>query len=245
MRPFVTIPLLLLIFTSATHATAPDRAAQLSQWLGQLADPDPAVRSAAQQALMGIDPAELSLLRQVVIRNSPIRLIQLDPLRQIVEHLYLRDLVLKIPKQPTSFLGINLPRFGVPDLDGRDAGVQVVSRLPGFVASRLLQDGDILLAIGTHRQMQDTLTPKQLQLILQAFKPDDLVTVRLIRGRHTLTVQFKLDAAPQHDLDLPENLLRDLKEKQAEAHAYFNDHFANLPGMPKDTALPDPTTPQD
>jgi hypothetical protein len=242
VRQFVTIFLLSLALAGVAIAQTPDRRKQLSTWLGQLADPNPTVRANAQQELMGISANELPLLREVVVAATPLRLMQVDPLREAVEHIHLRAAMLRLPKDASGFLGITLPKFGVDDLDGRPLGVPVVSTLPGFVASRLLQPGDVILSMGSNGQTQETLTPDQLRLFIRSIKPGELITVRLIRGRQVLTVQFPLDAAPMRDPNQPDDILFTIEGLKVDAADYYQRNFATIPGMPKEDPIPDELT---
>ena len=126
---------------------------RIGRWFDQLADPDPAVRDAAQQQLMGLDLAGLDQLRAVVRAAGPaVTPAQVEPLRDIVTQCYLAhthyvgtgegdDPNVEVPRY---VMGIRLPedvaystRLGVP----------VIERWPGFPARQMLRDGDMILGV--------------------------------------------------------------------------------------------------
>ncbi len=136
--PFVAAPL---------RADSPVR-----KWFGQLADPDPAVRAAAEYELMGMDPHDLDGLRLLVRdRRATLTPGQVAALHEVVMQVYLSGLSyvpIGAPADPDHdppelFLGIrSQPGVGVEE---SHLGISVGMRYPGFPSYRFLRDGDVIL----------------------------------------------------------------------------------------------------
>ena len=93
-RPLAMTVALLLGVGGATPTTAPTTAPTttpttapappVGRWFDQLADPDPAVRDAAHESLMGLPAERLPDLLAVVRAAAPVRPDQAAALREIV-----------------------------------------------------------------------------------------------------------------------------------------------------------------
>jgi len=220
-----TILLLLL----CVPALADDRRAQLTKWFNQLADREPSIRADAKRQLMGIEPGELNLLKEVVTAAVPLRPAQIDPLQDVVVHIRTREAILKRPRLDTGFLGVSLPFLAAEDDQSTPTGVPILTRLRGFVAYRLLENGDIILAIGPGNELRNTFTPNQLRTIVSSLKAGDEVSVQVQRGSQTLTVKFNLDAPPATD-DAERGVQGVVNDAEHDADAYWEKTFLPLIG---------------
>lgn len=226
-NPGVRRQSIILVLLLCAGAQADDRNKAVAEAFENLADRDAAVRLKAKQDLMGLEPAELDLLRQIVASRTPLKLSQIDPLRDIVTYIRVRDAISKQPKGTGGFLGVSLPNLAIENEDARPAGVQIVDRLQGFVAYRLLEDGDIITAIGPENEMIPVYTPEQLRMVVRNFAAGQAISVRVIRGTRSLTVRFPLDAPVSSD-DLDRGVQASIVEAQYDATKYWEKHFAPL-----------------
>ena len=220
---------IIFLLLTAVHASASDRKAEIAEAFEKLADRDASVRLQAKQDLMGLAPGELELLRQIVASRTPLKLSQIDPLHDIVVYIRVREAIAKQPRSPGGFLGVSLPEYTIENQDSRPAGVQIVNRLQGFVAYRLLEDGDIITAIGPENEMTPVYTPEQLRMVVRNFAAGQMIHVRVIRGTRTLTVRFPLDSPIASD-DMERGVQANISEAVYDATKYWEAHFVSLLG---------------
>jgi hypothetical protein len=226
MRHVRPIPIIIVLLL-CSPVLADDRKKAVADSFEKLADRDSEVRRRAKQDLMGLEPGELDLLRQVVSARTPLRPAQVDPLHDIVIYIRVRAAINKLPKVQGGFLGVSLPNLAIENEDQRPAGVQIVNRLQGFVAYRLLEDGDIITAIGPENEMLPIYTPDHLRMIVRNFAAGQMIHVRVVRGTRSLTVQFPLDA-PIASEDLDRGVQADINEAEYDAEQYWERNFAPL-----------------
>jgi hypothetical protein len=221
--------ILVFLMLGVSVAQAEDRKAQIATWFRQLADREPGVRESARRELMGIDASELPLLREIVAgAAASLKPAQIDPLQDIVLQVKTREAILKLPRLDSGFLGVSLPPMAMEDDDATPTGVPIISRLRGFVAYRLLENGDVILAIGPGDAMRDTFTPTQLRQIVGSLRAGDEVSVRVLRGSRQVTFKFRLDAPPI--TEGPERVQELVNEAEQDAGKYWDKDFAPLVG---------------
>jgi hypothetical protein len=220
------LPIIFVLLLFAP-ALAQDRRKSIATAFEKLADRDAIVRQEAKRELMGIDPAELDLLREVVAARTPLKPAQVDPLHDVVMYVRVRSALSKLPRDPGGFLGVSLPNLAIENDDQRPAGVQIVDRLMGFVAYRLLEDGDIITSIGPENEMLPVFTPEQLRMVVRNFAAGQVIHLRVVRGTRALTVQFPLDA-PIASEDLERGVQGDIRNAEYDADKYWDITFAPL-----------------
>ena len=194
------------------------RPGEITVWIRALAHVDPAVRESARQSLMGISADELSLLRQAVAAERPLRPAQIDAIHQIVTFVLARQQIrANLSVSGNAFLGVNLPPRGVdpfdndigidgPPADSVSTGVPVIGRLCGFIAYRYLGDGDIIEAITRQGIAYRTRTCGELLAALADARPGESITLAVRRGARLINITFPLDARPEFDSVEPQQI---------------------------------------
>jgi hypothetical protein len=191
----------------AAAATAPttQQASSLpaiKQLLSQLAADNYLTRENARIALMGLKRTELPLLRDAVRQSMPLMPSQVTVLRDIVTQVYLAGDIYVADEDGRGFLGVHLPFWGRPEersLLNVERGVVVVSRVPGFCAYRMLQDGDVLLSMadGAGGTIEFGST-EQLVDAVRSAKAGDTVQFEVLRQGEILSIPITLDRKPMN-----------------------------------------------
>lgn len=189
---------LLLVLALLTAPTTGQDVASLERAFADLADADPIVRSDARRTLMGLDGEDLGDLRELVRRSRPIAPEQAAALREIVLHVLLAAVPRDAVAEEGGFLGVRMaqtaPRFDEPEAPVEpSAGVAVETRILGFDAYRMLEDGDILRALdGT----APIASPQDLVNALRGRAAGETVVLTVLRGGRVLEVPVRLAARP-------------------------------------------------
>jgi hypothetical protein len=173
--------------------------ATLTRLIAQLADDDYSNREAARIALMGLRRSDLGVLRQSVQQSMPLEPGQIIVLRDVVTQVYLAGDAYLPDDQGAGFLGVSLPVWSRPEdraLLTLERGVAVVSRVPGFCAFRMLQNGDVLLSMTTAAGTVELNTPERLSDSVKAVKAGQTITFEVLRQGEVLTVPITLDPRP-------------------------------------------------
>ena len=188
---------------AAQAAAAPGPAqtlATVKTLLAQLAADDYPTRERARVELMGLSRADLDLLRDAVKQSLPLQPSQVVVLRDIVTQIYLAGDLYVAEADGKGFLGVHLPFWGHPDERGLlnvERGVAVVSRLPGFCAYRMLQDGDVLLSLTTaDGRVARFNTGQELIDAVTGVNAGQTVTFEVLRQGRVLEVPITLDRKP-------------------------------------------------
>jgi hypothetical protein len=203
----------------------------MAQFLSDLASPDADVREAATSQLMRLTRPDLQSLQRLVERTQPLAPSQAAALRQIVREVYLagEDYEKDASK---GFLGILMDKGGLGTRDLQQPndvapipGVVVEDRFPGFCASRMLRDGDIIL--GTMEPPEVFNSPSDLQLAIAGLEPGSVVRLQVLRQGQLVEVRVTLDSWPVEaaNFDLAEGF-RDRRIKKFDE--YWQANFANL-----------------
>jgi hypothetical protein len=195
-----TLPAAGRTATTAPAATRPaERLGTIKAMLADLSADRSATREAARVALMGLKRDELPLLREAVKQSLPLAPDQVTVLRDIVAQVYLSGDIYATDGGERGFLGIHLPYYGHPEersLLSMERGVAVVSRVPGFCSYRMLQDGDVLLAMETPGGKIEFSTNEQLIEAVTGARAGDTVTFEVLRQGRILNVSIRLDKKP-------------------------------------------------
>jgi hypothetical protein len=187
--------------TQPTATTQPDLGLPaIKQLLAQLAADNYLTRENARVALMGLKRSELPVLRDAVRQSLPLLPSQVTVLREIVTQVYLAGDLYVADEDGRGFLGIHLPFWGHPEersLLNLERGVAVVSRVPGFCAYRMLQDGDVLLSMpdGQGGTIEFS-SGEQLRDAVRSAKAGDTIRFEVLRQGQILSIPITLDRQP-------------------------------------------------
>jgi hypothetical protein len=211
-------------------AAQPADPAIIKQAIADLASPDATLRESAQVGLMHLKREDLPALRQTLQRSSPLAPSQASCLRQIVREIYLAGEDYR--KEPTKgFLGILMEKgppgtvdLQQPNQDGQVTGVIVGDRIPGFCASRLLRDGDIIL--GTINPSVTFHNFMDLQAEIVRLDPGAVVRLQVLRQGQVIEVSLILDTRP---LEAEPGSVEDFTQGRAKKFEdYWQKTFAPL-----------------
>jgi len=193
----------------------------------ELADDDDGIRDAARNSLMGLSRDDMELLLAVVKERMPLEPAQRAALPDIVAHVYLSGATY-LRDAARGFLGV---RFNTV-LEAGDClppeGVEICGRLPGFVAFRMLQDGDLLCWIEADaaNPRMALHTTEDVRARVMAHRPGDKMVFRVLRRGKMVSVAIILDAMPaQVATGVQDDFL---EERNQEAARYWQEHFAPL-----------------
>lgn len=183
-------------------ATRPTAAAvwpiqRVSRLVAQLADGDATKRQNARTTLMELPRSELPTLRQALKDARPLQPSQQAVLRDIFTHIYLAGDDYTPEEDGSGFLGVRLPSWSRPDeraLLSIERGVVVVSRIPGFCAFKMLQDGDVILSLGGAEG--EFTSPEQLIDSVRSFKGGQTIVFSVLRQGQIIKVPITLDRKP-------------------------------------------------
>jgi hypothetical protein len=215
------------------------QAERIRGWFGDLADSDPAVREQARVSLMGMDRRYLETFQSLVQDSLPLAPAQAAALRQIVHHVYLTGEPYET-RDGSGFLGVRMQvsTLGGPvvlpneiDPDGPPGmaaqGVVIVERMPGFVGSRMLQDGDVILGIAERRRLA-LLDAQAFGDAIRMLGSGRTVHLDLLRQGRVVRVPVKLDPRPAAAA-IDEGPMRELlNRRRAKADAYWQRAFAPM-----------------
>jgi hypothetical protein len=147
---------------------------------------------------MGLDRADLPMLREAILLTRPLEPSQAAVLRDIVTHVYLTGDTYET--EGGGFLGIRLPHPFKPEeqsLLSLERGVAVVTRFPGFCAFRMLQDGDVIVAV-TDPARVELNNPDQLIEAVKSVGPGQTITFEVVRQGQIVKVPITLDRRPSN-----------------------------------------------
>ena len=192
-----------------------------------LSNMDDATREQARVDLMGIDRADLPVLRRVVAEMRQLQPNQNAVLRDVVEHVYLAGD--PYDSDGFGFLGVvQSPDDPQPDDDGYSP-VIVVGRVPGFAAYRMLQDGDVITAVNDHfpRKIHNNA---DLRANIGLRHAGEVVHLSVLRQGRNIDVPIKLSGRPiELNLVQAATRLEQLKNiRQDKADKYWEDNFEAL-----------------
>ena len=214
--------------TTAPTTRPVDRLGTIKAMLAQLSADSSATREAALVALMGLKRQELPLLREAVQQSLPLHPDQISVLRDIVMQVYLAGDLYAAEPDGRGFLGVHLPYTGYPEersLLSMERGVAVVSRVPGFCSYRMLQDGDVLLAMQTPGGKIEFTSNEQLIDAVTSARAGDTVTFEVLRQGRVLNIPITLDKKP---LNLANQLEEFSGRRADEAEEFWKRDFAPL-----------------
>ncbi|HSU69784.1 MAG TPA: hypothetical protein VLJ39_23065 [Tepidisphaeraceae bacterium] len=210
--------------------TRPADPVMMGRWLRDLASPEFVVRDAARTQLMHLSRQDLPALQELVRKVSPLSPPQALALRQIVQEVYLAG----EPYDASGnhgFLGILMDEAAMstrdlqqPNDTGIIPGVVVADRIPGFCASRMLRDGDVIL--GTVEPAQVFNSSNDLKNVIGSLEPGTLVHLQVLRQGQVIEVPLTLDRRP---VEADENFAENFRFRRGEKFKeYWRHTFAPL-----------------
>jgi hypothetical protein len=222
-----------------------DVEARIARSFTELADGDAKVRDAARSELMGLERRYLPELKRIVEQSKPLLPSQAAVLRQIVTHIYLSGEPYPV-NHAMGFLGVRMqsatvsqpvdPQVG-RNPQGPEAnipaplpqnGVVIVERLAGFVGARALLDGDVIVAIEEHPQVQFASSLAFSQAIAST-APGETIHFQVLRRGRVVKVEVKLDSRPAAAEDADQSSMDALDtQRRQKADGYWRETFAPL-----------------
>jgi hypothetical protein len=188
----------------AKPSTQPSpRVVKIQGLLGQLASDDFETRDAARVALMGLKRADLPDIREAIRRAAGLEPGQVVVLREVVTHVYLSGDPYPVTEDDDSgFLGVSLPSVYVIEDRGLamlDRGVAIVSRVPGFCAYRMLQNGDVVLSMTTTADHERVTfnAPDQFISAVKGVRAGQSATFEVLRQGRVVSVTITLERRPE------------------------------------------------
>ena len=209
-------------------STQPADTTAIHRWLADLASPDSSVRDNARSKMMTLTREELPTLQKLVEESRPLAPSQAIAIRQIVQEVYLAGEPYQA-EENKGFLGIlmdgsaGLRDFDHGDVHG-DPGVVVAERIPGFCASRMLLDGDVILGTTNPRLMFTDSTA--LVNAIQAVLPGETIHLQVLRNGRVIDVPLVLDPKPA-EASIPTITSFKLR-RAAKFQEYWESTFAPL-----------------
>jgi S1-C subfamily serine protease len=174
-----------------------DRARRL---IAQLAANDYDTRAAARVELMGFRRADLGAIREGVRQNLPLVPNQVIVLREIVTHVYLSGDLYVIDPSAAGFMGVSMPdpMFHPEEQNLLDVGrgVPVLDRVPGFPAYRLLQNGDVMIAMSIGGERVEFNEPREIRQAVGSIPAGHTITFEVLRYGRLLKVPITLSPKP-------------------------------------------------
>jgi hypothetical protein len=220
--------LIVLLFSTSRAAPnpLPDAAASngVRRWFTELSDDNPSVRELARRKLLMLTRADLPGLREVVKERSPLMPAESEVLRDIVTQIYLAE----DPYEGDNAHGFVGVMFDL-EQDFEDLptdGVEVRHRMPGFCASRWLEDGDVILSVGnsdlirSHEKMTDAV---------KSNSAGQSITFEILRCGRLIRVPVVLDARPIELMPGDSATIASfIAKRQESANTYWEENFQPL-----------------
>jgi hypothetical protein len=183
----------------ATQPAAAPLEHQLRIWVSQLGSDDPRARQSALGQLMQLNRDDLPALRSAALSQSPLLPEQIAAIRQAVAQIFLAGEPYDYATDPLmdrGFLGL---QWSQEDLSAQYSdGISVSERIPGSVAYRLLQPGDVLVKIIRRPAQPDIQLHDVAQFTtdIQRMRPGDVLRLQVLRSGQRTDVSIPLDHRP-------------------------------------------------
>ncbi len=207
----------------------------------RLTDADPKIRDRAVVELMGMSADDLPAFRRLVEQSRPLLPNQAEPLRDIVEQVFLAGEKYDVATGETDTSGTQSPYFlGVVwpktfDMANARLGVPITRRLPGFPSFRYLRDGDMILGVcldpalplfqppNAETHLSGSLAEK-LTLVSQT------VTLLVLRDGEQVRISIRLAPRPvaANSESAAEAVNAFLAARTRRADDYWNENFEPL-----------------
>jgi hypothetical protein len=175
------------------------------------------------QALMGLTRDDLPRLRAIAKAQGPLMPGQSAALQDVVKQVYLSGVDEPVTPE-RGLLGLHWPLETT--VQGNAQGIPVVDRIPGFPAYRLLHEGDLIIAVENHPEIDAHYVPSFIDGV-RALKAGDVLLLNVQRGGHLIQVPVSLARCPVEISGTADpDPWRNHRETQADD--YWTANFANL-----------------
>lgn len=208
-------------------------------WLTDLSSRLPSRREAAHRQLMSLSRPGLDLLRDA-IKEHPRELAgEEDRLHDIVVQAFLATEVYKVQEvdgRVPGFLGVQFDNDQLNE-DSPYDGVEIRHIIPGLCASKYLEEGDVVLDVTVEREQRPIRSAGEMMMTIGSLTAGQQMSVTVIRRGRTLSIDMTLGGRPP---GIQETMTQFEAERQTDAEAYWDDHFAALfnPAAAPTTAPP-------
>jgi hypothetical protein len=197
---------------------------QLGALLSHLGDDRSSVREQGYEQLMKLHRSDLPTLRRAIARRPALAPDQRELVRGIVEQVYVAEI--PYDGDTIGFLGVVFDgdQAAVTSASG---GVEIRHRIPGFSASRYLEDGDIVLNITGPGYSLDLQTDQDFIQTVSKYHVNDTLIFKVLRRGKIRVLPIVLDAHPAV-VKAADQIPEFIAPRLAEADGYWNETFAPL-----------------
>lgn len=175
-------------------------------------------------AMLKLSRSDLARLKELVEQMQPMSPSQALALFDVVTHVYLVSE--PYDHLEIGFLGMGMaPLYGLNGDEDSGGGVIVQSRMPGLAAYSALLEGDVILRIAEHPEMELNNSARVVAIVKQ-YKPGDTLHMVIRRQGRQMTVSVSLSARPV------EAILMDIESfnegRMRNAMQFWNENFGPL-----------------
>src|ERR1051325_9008114 len=188
MLLLAAVPYTLAGAEAPTTAPSTQINAMKRLWI-ELDAPDPGIREKSRLKLYSLSRDELPALKTALEFFRPLTASQLALAKDVASHVYLSGAA--YDHTDDGFLGIRMPQT-LPE-----SGDEVVieTRLPGFCAYGLLQNGDAILDI-EERPLHQPAQRMEFMTAIKSLRPGTPIHLKVRRGGQEMRVEVRLDGYP-------------------------------------------------
>jgi hypothetical protein len=206
--------------------------ASLKRMIVALEDENYQTREASRVALMGLKRTDLENFQKAVKASLPLEPSQVSVLRDIVTQVYLSGETYTAEEGAAGFLGISLANGNRDEDQGLlsiERGIVVAARVPGFCAFRVLQTGDVILAMTTPTRTEfKSPDPNDLfMLVVKTVGAGQTIGFEVLRQGQIINVSLTLDPRPAGIGQLGK-IQKFTAIRMEKAEEYWNKEFAPL-----------------
>ncbi len=206
---------------------------QITEQVVQLRSASPSDRTQARRQLMEIGYEQLPELRYVITHMSDLHPSQTDPVYDVVQHVFIRDRLMKLPRAKGAMLGISLQKSVMlresvsTERSIYNFGVEFDLR-PGQIANRYLEEGDLILAVGQSPYLSATPSTTDLIDRISKCSAGQHLTLLIQRGPARMHVEIPLDPRFAEMDSSDSQFFSTYSQATEDAERYWNQYFANL-----------------
>lgn len=173
----------------------------ITRLIAGLADEHYEIREESRVALMGLKRADLGNLQLAVKQSLPLEPSQVAVLRDIVTQVYLSGESYAMTDEELGFLGISMANGNREEdlgLLSIERGIAIISRVPGFCAYRMLQTGDVILAMTSPVRVEfKSADPNDLFMrTVKGMGAGQTLMFEVLRQGRIINVTLTLDRRP-------------------------------------------------
>lgn len=196
-------------------------------WLTDLSSRLPSRREAAHRQLMSLSRPGLDLLRDAIKEHARELSVDEDLLHDIVIQAFLATEeypVQNVDGRVPGFLGVQFDNDQLNE-DSPYDGVEIRHIIPGLCASKYLEEGDVVLDVTVEKEQRPIRSAGEMMMTIGSLTAGQQMNITLIRRGRTLSIDMTLGGRPPN---IQEAMTQFEAERQTDAEAYWDDHFAAL-----------------